>query len=232
MYDRKKVATAAAFQVRKARALEERDKRFPRPPFAILASSDNAWSEEPERKKALAKQLMKTARNAHAVDSWVEWRNDVKEKEPMILLAVAHVENKGINGCLFIGDGSDPHLHWLLDGQVDRGCVRNHSGPVLVILMGCETAQQENRYAGFPARFRNGEADIVMATVSPILGRFGGPLAEELLSQLDSCWADGGAPTTLSELLRRSRVLFASRGNPIGFSLVAYGDSDWAFGGP
>lgn len=202
-----------------------------KPQHAVLASSKDAWSQMPAALGALRAGLDKITSNVSEVTSWPDWCREVQGKKPTLLVAVPHQGVMNGNEYLEIHDGSKADLHDLFYGNVTEGTVKaDEALVVLVFLIGCETALPAKTYSSFPARFRRKKANIVVATLSPILGRFGGPIAGEILGQLGDCWNSSSEPVTLGEIMRRARLLNAAKGNPIGFTLVAYGDADWSFG--
>jgi len=118
----------------------------------------------------------------------------------------------------------------LTNAQIDPSLVGNKP-PVIVILLGCETASAKVRYANFVARFRKANASVVIGTLTPVLGRHAAPVAEALVERLDKYWDEAFRATTVGDAMAEVRRQFMAKGLPIGLAVVAFGDADWVVGG-
>ncbi|NIX24040.1 MAG: hypothetical protein GWN07_31170, partial [Actinobacteria bacterium] len=113
---------------------------------------------------------MAAASGGHALraDSWQEWEADVVARDPSLLMLLPHTvfddsyELYGIE----IGD----HDRRLTDQITERLVPRRQ--PVIVALLGCATAVSGPvGYETFPSRFQLVGAEIVVGTITEVLGR-------------------------------------------------------------
>ncbi len=204
-------------------------ERIKRPSTRLFASSQRAGNF-PGGADALRELIQhlelstKPAGKSCAASKWDQWRAFVQQSTPSLCVLLPHTDVDDGNDVIEIGSGD-----LLTNAQIDEDVVgTNH--PVVVILLGCETARPELKLASFVASFRHAGADVVIGTLTPVLGRHAAPIASALIEQLDQLWLGGGRVTTIGDALTNVRRAFMSKGLPIGLTLVAFGDADWLVG--
>jgi len=162
-----------------------------------------------------------TKPTASKADDWNEWRTEVKKVRPTLLLLMPHTFNDAQN-IPTMEIGNDQLLP--LD-QVDGDHVRaDKDAPLPVVaLLGCETAVVDRLYCSFVTKFRQKGAALIVSTLSTVLGRHAGPVAEVMIDELKKTNGD----RSIGDVMLRVRQRTLGSGIPMGMSLVAYGDADW-----
>lgn len=158
------------------------------------------------------------------VDTWEDWRKAIADKARGLLLLVPHNDKDAYGNYLEIG--VDQHLG---GGEIDGETV-GRSEPVLVLLLGCNTAVAEADYARFMTRFRHANASVVIGTLTPILGRHAAPVASVLLDRLEQYWDQPAKVATVGDAITEMRRDMMRMGLPVGMVVVAIGDADWVLG--
>jgi hypothetical protein len=93
------------------------------------------------------------------------------------------------------------------------------------VLLGCETGSSAAPFQDFVAAFRRSGAALVLGTLSEILGRQAGPVAQELTQELRRQLRD--RPTPFGDVLLTVRRKLLQKGLTVVLALIAYGDADW-----
>lgn len=196
---------------------------IPRPSRALAAWSKKAedFTGGAEALKDLQATLAAVAKHASAVETWSKWRDEAKHN-PSLLLMLTHTDWQGSDAVLEIAKSES-----LVDGRIDDRIVGKAEPARIVIILGCSTADRQRRYTSMPGRFRHAGANIVVATLTDILGRHAAPAAKELLIGLDECWTNKPKERALGDVMTRLRRRLLSKGLPIGMAIIAYGDADW-----
>jgi hypothetical protein len=102
--------------------------------------------------------------------------------------------------------------------------------PVIVALLGGETAVAGAlSYERFPGLLRRAGAEIVIATLTEVLGRQAAPLAERLVTLLYERCAN--QPGRFGEVMLQLRRQLLAEGLPMVLALAVFGDADWVVGG-
>jgi hypothetical protein len=204
--------------------------RIKRPTTRLFASSQRAenFTGGADALRDIVQRLERSTKppgKAFAASKWAEWCVFVKQSTPSLCVLLPHIDVDNGNDVIEIGTKA-----FLTNAQIDEDVVgTNH--PVIVFLLGCETAAPELRLASFVASFRHAGADVVIGTLTPVLGRHAAPVANALIEQLDQFW-DGSRPAvTVGDALTNVRRKFMADGLPVGLTLVAFGDADWLVGG-
>jgi hypothetical protein len=78
-------------------------------------------------------------------------------------------------------------------------------------------------YCSFITKFRQKGAALIVSTLSTVLGRHAGPVAEVMIDELKKTNGD----RSIGDVMLRVRQRTLGSGIPMGMSLVAYGDADW-----
>jgi hypothetical protein len=203
--------------------------RIKRPTRRLFASSQRAenFTGGPDALRDIVQRLersTKPAGKAFAASKWTEWCVFVKQSTPSLCVLLPHIDVDKGNDVIEIGTRD-----LRTNAQIDEDFVgTNH--PVIVFLLGCETAAPELRLASFVASFRDAGAEVVIGTLTPILGRHAAPVANALIEQLDRFWDGGRSAVTIGDALTNVRRKFMADGLPVGLTLVAFGDADWLLG--
>jgi hypothetical protein len=113
--------------------------------------------------------------------------------------------------------------------QIDATLVPPEDRPVVAMLLGCATVGTEGvTYESFPGAFRRAGVEVVIATLTKMLGRHAAPIAESLTEEIFEAWrAD---PTPFGEAMVGLRRRALARGILAALSVVAFGDADWQLG--
>src|SRR5690606_6284573 len=108
---------------------------------------------------------------------WVEWTAAVQEITPDLLVLLPHTDvDEDGEPVIEVGDAQllhvveiEPH-HVAPDPDVQP----------MVLLLGCVTSSLDYPLLKLPTSFRQGGASIVLTTLTTILGRHAGPVAQML----------------------------------------------------
>jgi hypothetical protein len=205
----------------RAFASSDRTLRFPDGPSAIQHLKQRLGVAVPHSPTTSSGQPHAAV---HAVETWTDWRNCVRDHAPTLMVLLPHTD-QGPNGeVLQIGKDAV-----LTNAQIDATVVGTKP-PAIVVLLGCETASSQVRYANFVASFRHAEAAVVIGTLTPVLGRHAAPVASVLVEQLERYWSEPFRTVTVGDAMAEMRRRLMQRGLPIGFAVVAFGDADWLLG--
>jgi hypothetical protein len=166
-----------------------------------------------------------TTSSGHSLraDTWQEWAADVKNRHPALLVLLSHTiydETSGSYGAE-IGDHDQ-----LLTFQINKDYLPSESQPVIISLLGCETAVVGSiSFETLPARFRLAGAEIVLGTITEMLGRHAAPIAERLITTLHA-EAEAG-PVTIGDVMVVLRRHLLAEGILAVLAVVAFGDAEW-----
>lgn len=208
----------------------DRRNRIPSIDRALLAAS--ARVEKYPRGEGTIESLVGSVTNAVPAtikaDSWEEWVTTVAEHRPDLLVILPHTYSDK-DDIQVLEVSSDARLARTTIMQKNSRYVRvtNDKHPV-VFLLGCATTDPEVPFEMFPAAFRSAGAAIVLATLTPMLGRHAAPIAERLVASLVQRSRQEG--TTFGAVMRDLRRELLAEGYPAALALVAYGDADWTVG--
>jgi hypothetical protein len=161
----------------------------------------------------------------HSIDNWVAWRDCVRDHAPTLMVLLPHTDVGAFGEELQIGEADA-----LSNAQIDSTVVGTKP-PVIVVLLGCETASTKVHYASFVARFRTAEAAVVIGTLTLVLGRHAALVADTLVEQLERYWSEPFRTATVGDVITDIRRRLMQKGLPIGLAVVAFGDADWLLGG-
>src|SRR6202162_3455651 len=203
------------------------DHRFRAPGAAVFAYSAKA-ALTPDAKVTLgdvASHLgVLTGQSCAPIDTWDDWRIEVKSLKPSILALVPHTERQGGVEALEIGTRQFLRAPQITAAEIGPGA------PRLAILFGCSTADPTMPFVSFPANLRHAGVEITVGTLSPVLGRHAAPSMRDFVDCLAAAWKQKNA-IPLAELMAKLRRGMIAKGLPFGLTIVAYGDADWTFGG-
>jgi fido (protein-threonine AMPylation protein) len=205
------------------------------PPLDILrnclfAASDKVDSVKSGLSSQLLNKINKVTGNAGVmVKSWPAWKQKIKELHPSLLLLVPHTLQDDILSMPAMEIGMNDRLASVhVTAPYVRADSEIMSSPV-VALLGCETVMPFSAYMGFIPPFRRNGAALVLATLTPVLGRQVVPVAEKLLEELRRLLDGATEPMDFGDVLLSVRRKAMLDGMPVVLSLVGYGDTDWKF---
>lgn len=159
--------------------------------------------------------------------TWDEWLQHVASDRPTLLLALPHTLEDDVLGAPAMSIGAEDLL---VTSQLGQPHVRaDDDDHVAVLLLGCETAIDAVPFEHFPAAFRHGGAQIVLGTLTKVLGRHAAPLAIDVASALLS--TPPGEAASLGERLVELRRQRLEGFGPPALAITAYGDADWIIEG-
>ncbi|MGW6915299.1 hypothetical protein ACWGB8_15995 [Kitasatospora sp. NPDC054939] len=166
----------------------------------------------------------------HTATSWQGWRDVVRTRSPALLLAVPHnARDEGDTPVLQIGRKGRPSR--LPSVQISRRDIVSElhgdgTGPI-VMLLGCNTAQEDVRWQNVAARFLQESAPVVVGTLVPTLGRQAAAMASTAAVMLAE---NSGAGKSIGELVRDIRRRLLALGYTLAMAVVAFGDARWLVG--
>lgn len=190
----------------------------------LLAASALVRPPDVER---VCKSLRATSGRSRCVTSWREWVETVDEVSPTLLVLLSHtVEDEVVGRALEIGRDDRRAVRQITESYVSRLAAPR----LLVLLLGCETAESARELQSFVARFRLRGASLVVGTVASVGAERAPRVAAQLVRALARA-ARRKRPTTAGEVLLAVRRDLVRRGELTALALVAYGDADWRLGG-
>ncbi len=189
---------------------------------SLCAAAKQARAFDPQGVDDAFAIIKKTTKSAKEVDTWDEWKKEIKDSHPSLLVLLAHTEAKGTIDSLVIGDDQAA-----LFTQIDKEFVSPDPGlkPV-VLLLGCSTATEEYAFQSFVGRFRDFNASIVVGTLCKILGREAAPIAKGLTEKLRAA-ASSNEGKPMGDFMRELRRELLVAGHPMVLAVTAFGDADW-----
>ncbi|GAB7185324.1 hypothetical protein ATKI12_5155 [Kitasatospora sp. Ki12] len=163
----------------------------------------------------------------HRAESWRHWLTVVEAEGPPLLLAVPHnTHDAGGIPVLVIGKQSElPSL--LIDRRHIVSDRHDHEVGPVVMLLGCNTAQEDISWQNVAARFLEKSAPVVVGTLVPTLGR-----QATVMASIAGGMLAGNTRQDLSigELVRDIRRQLLLRGCTLAMAVVAFGDARWLVG--
>jgi hypothetical protein len=190
---------------------------------ALFAASHRVDAVVPGGTNAVANALAAVGRMT-PVSLWDEWRVAAAAADaPALMMLLPHttyIDSLRTFG-LEIGTSSVESYF--------KGCLPSDEHPAIVVLLGCETARAgELSYENFPGRFRIAGAEVVIATLTEVLGRHASPIASRLVGEIyQQCTTDACGMGEV--MLRLRRNLLADGLLPV-LALASFGDADWLVG--
>jgi hypothetical protein len=157
------------------------------------------------------------------VTKWTEWKDAIKQDNPILLLALPHSGGAGQKMTLEIG-GDVLETTYIDDTYVRVDKTRT---PPIAVLLGCDTSAVSDpaAYASHVEAFRGADAALVLGTVATVLGASAAPMAARLVDYLaDSANTHAGR---FGEILRSAKRQAVADSEMIALCLVAFGDADW-----
>lgn len=185
----------------------------------LLATSNQIKGESVE----LLEQVKSAWKpGVNVVSDWEDWKTAIKEKKPILLLALPH--SVGVGADIGLEINGDSFKSVLINESFVRG---DPDKSPIVLLLGCDTggAADPATYAKHVAVFRQAQAALVLGTVATILGKHAVKVAADLVRHIvDSA----SLPESLfGEVLLHVKRNAVKESNFMAMCLVAYGDADW-----
>jgi hypothetical protein len=175
---------------------------------------------------AVAETLGEVAGRVTTAATWEEWTTGVSTG-PAVLLLMPHTVHSETLDAFGLEIGRDDR-RWA--GDIDERFLPGDDRPVVAMLLGCETAVAGKvGYERFPALLRRAGAEVIVGTLTEVLGRHAAPVAQELARLLYACCEAG--PTGFGEVMLRLRRRMLAAGQMMVFALAAFGDADWVLTG-
>jgi hypothetical protein len=191
---------------------------------ALYAASDRVDSVAAGQVQRIFQALdQATQQHAIQVDTWPDWEAAIKDQKPSLLVLLPHTSKEQTYNLLQMEIG---HGENLIGTYVTEAYIKSpdsEQSPV-VLLLGCETLAPEVPFRSFTAQFRRKGAAVVLSTLTPVLGRHAGPVAERLVQDLGEA-AENNRSFGDAMLSLRRRAL--ADGVVMVLCLVAQGDAQW-----
>ncbi len=164
-----------------------------------------------------------TAKNAVLVETWSDWRLQISQKSPPLLILLPHTVEDSMTEMQMLEISDQQRL--ILVGLSEADVCGPEKSPPVVLLMGCDTDAPPISYQSFPISFRKLGAALVISTGATILGQQAAPVTEELLRELAAF--SGAGTRSFGEVMLAVRRKMLAHGYPMTLCLTAYGDTDW-----
>ena len=158
------------------------------------------------------------------VTDWDNWKRQVKQRHPQLLVVLGHTESSGVITRIEIGTKS-----WLGAANINAAHLHDDtSPPPLVVLLACSSAVARDCFGGLPAAFTGSGAAAVVATLTKLHGPHGARAAAAVVRALCSDGAPG--PTRLGAAMTKARRQLIEEGLLVGLLLVSHGEIDLPLG--
>jgi hypothetical protein len=190
---------------------------------ALFAASQRVDQVVPGGTLAVADALAAVGPHTQ-VSLWAQWRTVAAAADaPALMMLLPHTAYNHSVDAFGLEIGTDDVEYAF------NGCLPSDEHPAIVVLLGCETARAgELSYETFPAQFRYAGAEVVIATLTEVLGRHASPIASRLVGELyRQCTTDACGMGEVMLMLRRNLL---ADGLLAVLTLAAFGDADWLVG--
>lgn len=198
--------------------------RLPLDGGALLAASERVDAHAAGSVERLVEALDgPTGGRLDRVEAWSDWTARVGTSGPAVLVLLPHTVYSDALESFGLEIGTADRI-WV--GDIDERYIPPQERPVIVALLGCETAAAGDvGYERFPALFRRAGAEVVVGTLTEVLGRHAAPVAGRLVGLLYEGSRSG--KRAFGEVMVEVRRRFLAEGIPMALVLVAFGDADW-----
>ncbi|WP_155419358.1 hypothetical protein [Chromobacterium subtsugae] len=156
---------------------------------------------------------------SNCLTDWTEWKKQIAEVQPSLLVLLVHIEN----GQIFIGNEEGLNLAGLSTLHVG-------AGQPVAIAIGCSSGYEKIPGSSLPAALMRHGARVVVAAMTDVLGRHANRAALDLAERLRDA-TKSLAPIAVGELMNKLRRKFLVEDIAFGLALVAFGDADTILGG-
>jgi hypothetical protein len=204
----------------------------------LFAASEHVNDVDPKELGRVTKALraLMGDKKVLEVDTWDDWVTRVGGDDPPMLLLLSHTAPDPRGAALEISKKDAQQLAFVPDiNEAYVNVNASRVGPI-VLLLGCDTSvvPQED-FQSFVAQFKEKGASLVVGTISPILGRHAGRVAEALIEELRSIGSTAGHGSKgvpFGAVMRQIRRNLMAKGVLIAMALTSYGDADWRLAPP
>ncbi|MDR3703144.1 MAG: hypothetical protein P4L56_26095 [Candidatus Sulfopaludibacter sp.] len=189
---------------------------------AIVAASDRADAEVKNSVPRLIAAIQKLEVPCTVSATWPEWKKNIATLGPTLLVLIPHTD---MHQTLRVPTMEIGTAQWLTLDQIDDSYVHTRKVHPVVLLLGCETSQNNVPFEDFVSTFAQNGASIVVASRTLILGRQATVLAAQFVAVLKKMSAQKGA--TFGDVMLAVRRAMLRKGYPMVLSVSAVGDADW-----
>jgi hypothetical protein len=188
---------------------------------ALVGASDRVDNFDAGSVQLLIDGVRAASGNVVHPPTWEQWKTSVSASESSLLMLLPHtVQTDRDSFALEIGSGDQATA-----AQIDKGFLPPDH-PVIVVLLGCETAAAGKvGYERFPGIFRRAGAEVVVGTLTEVLGRHAAPVGAQLAKSLYECCENG--PRSIGEAMLATRRRLLAEGLTMVLALAVFGDADW-----
>jgi hypothetical protein len=198
-------------------------REIPLSPIILSAASHRVDAFETGTISLMGSELTRVSGRATTpVEHWADWEADVLAAPPSVALLLPHTVHSEVLDVQGLEIGDDDR-RWA--GDIDERLIPSDDRPVIVVLLGCDTAIGGVAHERFPGLFRRAGAEIVLGTITEVLGRHAAPVAVRLVEDLYQ--AVGSEPVRFGEVMVLLRRRLLTLGFPMVLALATFGDADW-----
>jgi hypothetical protein len=190
---------------------------------AILAASDRVDGFAAGSIDGVLASLQRSSAVSRRVDLWEDWTEAVQKCQPSLLLLLTHTIYSNAYKSYGLEIGAKARL-W--SAEIRTRLALPADPPVIAALLGCETARAGDiGYERFPALLRGAGVQVVIGTLTEVLGRHAAAIGRALVEELYLFCRD--EPHGLGEVMLRVRRRLLADGVVTVLTLAAFGDADW-----
>jgi hypothetical protein len=190
---------------------------------SLVAVSDRVDNFTAGSVEQLADAIAAVAGSVARPVTWKDWRDEVAAASPALLVLLPHTVHSDALDTFGLEIGSGDRA-WA--GDIDDRFLPPEGHPVIVALLGCDTAGAgQIGYERFPGILRRAGAEVVVATLTEVLGRHAAPVGARLAEALYACCDD--RPRSVGEVMVGLRRRLLHDGVIMVLALAVFGDADW-----
>jgi len=190
---------------------------------ALVAVSDRVDNFAAGSAQRLVDSVESASGNVGRPVTWKDWNTDVAKGSSSLLMLLPHTVHSDPLDTFGLEIGSGDRA-WAAD--INEKYLPPADRPVIVALLGCETATTSRvGYERFPGILRRAGAEVVVATLTEVLGRHAAPVGARLAEALYACCED--RPRSVGEVMVGLRRQLLSEGMMMVLALAVFGDADW-----
>jgi hypothetical protein len=189
---------------------------------ATVGASDRANKGVKDSVPQLLALIKKEHVPSRFVNTWPEWKKSIGADSPSLLVLIPHIDTDQDLDVAKMEIGTE---QWLTIDQLEKDYVRSPKVPPVVLLLGCDTAQQHVSFEDFISNFSVQGAAIIVASSTMILGRQATVLAQEFIKVMREY--SGKKGKTFGDVMLTVRRNMMQQGYPMVLSVSSYGDADW-----
>ncbi len=153
------------------------------------------------------------------ITSWTQWRTQVRERAPGVLVLLAHTQLEAADTSLLIGQRSFLAMSRLAAREV----APPPSPRPVVLLMACTSAAAADAFATLPGAFVSHGAAAVVGLLTKLVGRQAAQVGSAVVRELAAVARSQG---TLGDALLAARRDLVAAGLLVGLFVLNHGDVD------